>query len=188
VLGGAGYTRDHLVEQYYRDNRLNPIHEGTEGIQAIDLLGRKVGAEDGAVFKRLMAAITADLEVGVRDADPVVGEVTAALQDAVAALTHVTEALLPKIARDRTAALANAAVYLNFFGRVFAAWMWLKQALAAADSLRSGALATEDEHFYRGKLQAARFFARWELPKYQHEAQILLQQYDEALSMPAEWF
>lgn len=188
VLGGAGYTRDHLVEQYYRDNRLNRIHEGTEGIQAIDLLGRKVGAEGGAVFNRLMVAIRADLEVGAQDADPVVGEVTATLQDAVAALTRVTEALLPEIVRDRTAALANAAVYLDFFGRVFAAWMWLKQALAAADSLRSGALATEEEHFYRGKLQAARFFARWELPKYQHETQILLQQYDEALSMPAEWF
>jgi butyryl-CoA dehydrogenase len=188
VLGGAGYTRDHLVEQYYRDNRLNPIHEGTEGIQAIDLLGRKVGAEGGAVFARLMAVIKADLERGAQDADAVVGEVTAALQGAVAALTHVTEALLPDIARDRTAALANAAVYLDLFGRVFAAWMWLKQALAAAGSLRSSALATEEEHFYRGKLQAARFFARWELPKYQHEAQILLQQYDEALSMPAEWF
>ncbi|HAN29760.1 MAG TPA: acyl-CoA dehydrogenase, partial [Haliea salexigens] len=64
VLGGAGYTRDHLVEQYYRDNRLNPIHEGTEGIQAIDLLGRKVGAEDGAAFQRLIAVIEADLQRG----------------------------------------------------------------------------------------------------------------------------
>jgi butyryl-CoA dehydrogenase len=188
VLGGAGYTRDHLVEQYYRDNRLNPIHEGTEGIQAIDLLGRKVGAEDGAAFQRLIAVIEADLQRGEQDAHATVVEVTAALQQGVTALVQVTEALLPEIGRDRTAALANATVYLDMFGRVFAAWMWLKQALAAAECLRTEGTAAAEADFCQGKLQAARFFARWELPKYQHEAQILLQRYDEPLSMPAEWF
>ncbi|WP_350146664.1 acyl-CoA dehydrogenase [Haliea sp.] len=188
VLGGAGYTRDHLVEQYYRDNRLNPIHEGTEGIQAIDLLGRKVGSDDGAVFRRLIVVIEANLELGAQDEHATVAEVTAELRHGVTALSRVTETLLPEIRRDRTAALANAAVYLDLFGRVFAAWMWLKQALAAAECLRTASIAPAEADFYQGKLQAARFFARWELPKYQHEAQILLQGYDEPLKMPAEWF
>ncbi|MCR9185451.1 MAG: acyl-CoA dehydrogenase [Halieaceae bacterium] len=188
VLGGAGYTRDHLVEQYYRDNRLNPIHEGTEGIQAIDLLGRKVGAEGGAVFRRLIETIEADLRRGLGDGHATVAEISAELQRAVTALAHVTDTLQPEIARERAAGLANATVYLDLFGRVFAAWMWLKQALAAAACLRDDDLSPAEADFYQGKLQAARFFAHWELPKYQHEAEILLQRYDEPLNMPAAWF
>ena len=188
VLGGAGYTRDHLVEQYYRDNRLNPIHEGTEGIQGIDLLGRKVGAENGEVFQRLMAVIESDVKRGLQDADTTVAEVSAALRQGVATLVEVTESLLGDLGRDRTATLANATVYLDLFGRVFAAWMWLKQALAAAACLRADDLSPAEADFYQGKLQAARFFAHWELPKYRHEAEILLQRYDEPLNMPAAWF
>lgn len=186
VLGGAGYTRDHLVEQYYRDNRLNPIHEGTEGIQAIDLLGRKVGTDSGAVFARLLSAMGADIQRGL--AGSATAAIAASLQEAANELRVVTEHLLEDMGRDREAVLANASVYLDFFGRIFAAWMWLKQALSAAACLNDSGTTQEHEEFYRGKLHAAMFYARWELPKFKREAELLTGRYDEPLAMNVEWF
>lgn len=186
VLGGAGYTRDHLVEQYYRDNRLNPIHEGTEGIQAIDLLGRKVGADGGAAFDKLLLAMSRDIQIGAAEA--ATAAISERLQEATTALRTVTEQLLLELDRDRLAALSNASVYLDFFGRIFAAWMWLKQAIPAAECLKTPGITDEDANFYHGKLHAATFFSRWELPKFKQEAQLLTGEHHEPLTMKAEWF
>lgn len=156
ILGGYGYTRDYPVERHYRDNRLNHIHEGTFGIQAIDLLGRKVRMRDGAALNLLLERIRSTVEeVGERD--DLAGE-AGALGKAVDALLRATEAVLSE--DDPEVGLANATLYLDAFGHVVIAWLWLRQAHAALDA---GARQT-NEAFYEGKLAACRYFFRYELP------------------------
>jgi butyryl-CoA dehydrogenase len=150
VHGGYGYTRDYPVEQFYRDNRLNPIHEGTNGIQALDLLGRKALLQGGAGLRLLAGTIgaTTDRAQGSEWA-----AFAADLDLQVARLLEVTAILWD--AGDADVALANAHAYLEAAGHLVVGWLWLEQALAA-----SGAGA-----FYAGKRAAANYFWRWELPK-----------------------
>ena len=151
VHGGYGYTRDYPVEQFYRDNRLNPIHEGTHGIQALDLLGRKVVLGGGAGLAALGAAITATTQ---RAAGTEWADLATTLDDLVQRLGAVTAALWAP--GDPELALANASVYLEAAGHVVVGWLWLEQALATEG---------RDGDFYAGKRQAARYFQHWELPK-----------------------
>lgn len=164
VHGGYGYTRDYPVEQFWRDNRLNPIHEGTHGIQALDLLGRKTTLADGAAFTALVSRIdrTATAALGHADADlRGWGEALAAARAALAATTAVLNA-----ERDPETRLANASVYLELAGHVVIAWMWLAQALVATDALgRADPADAAEIAFLRGKLQACRWFFAWELPR-----------------------
>ncbi len=151
VHGGYGYTRDYPVEQFYRDNRLNPIHEGTQGIQALDLLGRKVVQQGGAGLQLLLDSISATT---ARAAGSEWSGFAADLDSAVARLGAVTATLWGT--GDPDLALANAHVYLEAAGHVVVAWLWLDQALATGE--RTGA-------FYDGKRAAATYFWRWELPR-----------------------
>jgi alkylation response protein AidB-like acyl-CoA dehydrogenase len=153
VLGGAGYTRDHDVEQHYRDNRLNPIHEGTHGIQALDLLGRKVLLDGGVGLRRLLGRVRATAgraEVVGPDGSAYAGKLRAAADR----LVEVTGTLagLP----DPRARLADATVYLEATGHLVVGWLWLEQWLAAAG---------RDGPFYDGKRAAVRYFFTRELPK-----------------------
>jgi alkylation response protein AidB-like acyl-CoA dehydrogenase len=150
VHGGYGYTRDYPVEQFYRDNRLNPIHEGTNGIQALDLLGRKVVQKGGAGLALLAGTITATT---ARAAGTEWAAFAADLDRAVGRLTSVTATLWGT--GDADLALANATSYLEAAGHVVVAWLWLEQALAAGDAA---------DAFHQGKRAAARYFHRWELP------------------------
>jgi butyryl-CoA dehydrogenase len=153
VLGGYGYTRDFPVEQYWRDNRLNMIHEGTHGIQALDLLGRKVVMDGGAGLAVLREAIAATVERAT--AVDVVAEHAQPLADAVERLAAATrDAWSTGVPEE---ALANATPYLQAFGHVVVAWIWLDVAVRVA---RAGADAAG-----RGKLAACRYFFRYELPK-----------------------
>ncbi|WP_030164938.1 acyl-CoA dehydrogenase [Spirillospora albida] len=177
VHGGYGYTRDYDVEQHYRDNRLNPIHEGTHGVQAMDLLGRKVVAGGGAG----LAALTERIGETVERAGKAGGELAghgAALQAAVTRITEVTAALWAPM--DVEAALANASVYLEAVGHTVIAWIWLEQALIAA--------AAPPDAFYSGKLQAARYFFRWELPRTGPQLDLLASADRTTLDMRADWF
>jgi butyryl-CoA dehydrogenase len=158
VLGGYGYTRDYPVERFYRDNRLNHIHEGAYGIQALDLLGRKVRMHDGAALRLLMACMGET--VARAEAAGGFEAEAAALKAAAEALTDTTAAALA--CADLNAGLANATLYLDAFGQVVVAWLWLDQALAAA---RGRAASPADRAFYEGKLAACRYFFRYELPK-----------------------
>ncbi|MCW2710181.1 MAG: acyl-CoA dehydrogenase [Marmoricola sp.] len=152
VHGGYGYTRDHPVEQFYRDNRLNPIHEGTHGIQALDLLGRKVLMDGGQglalLTDRMRATTRRALEMG-GEAAAYAGELDGRIDD----LLRVTAVLWQE--GDREQALSNATVYLEAAGHLVVAWLWLEQVLAAGDSAGE---------FYEGKRAAARYFFRFELP------------------------
>ncbi|WP_353108114.1 acyl-CoA dehydrogenase [Gordonia sp. (in: high G+C Gram-positive bacteria)] len=152
VHGGYGYTREFDVEQYYRDNRLNPIHEGAHGIHGIDLLGRKVIMQGGAGLAAL--AETIETTVGrARGADGLAGyadELHSVVDRLVKVTAHIWSSGDPKLS------LANATVYLETAGHIVIAWIWLEQLLAADN--RSG-------DFYDGKRAAAQYFFRYELPK-----------------------
>ena len=159
VLGGYGYTRDYPVERHYRDNRLNHIHEGALGIQGLDLLGRKVRASGGRALDLLLARIGATLA----EADPLpfFAEEVVALTQALDALRAATNAAAA--CHDPEQALANATLYLDGFGHVVVAWLWLRQALVAKAALDMVSAASARD-FYDGKLAACRYFFRYELP------------------------
>jgi len=176
VHGGYGYTRDYDVEQYYRDNRLNQIHEGTHGIQGLDLLGRKVALEDGAGLRFLADAIRSSAAL----AEAAGGELRtygAALRSAADRLVEVTGVLWS--ADDQALRLANSSVYLEAAGHVTVAWMWLEQLLAAHQ---------KEGGFYDGKRQAGRYFFRHELPKAAAQFDLLAALDATTLDARPDWF
>ncbi len=185
VLGGYGYTRDYPVEQYYRDNRLNPIHEGSNGIQAIDLLGRKAMAGNGAALKILLAQLrTTAAEAG---AIPELSQYAIALENAARSIDETTQILAACLGSGRVSlGLANASYYLTLVGHSLIAWVWLKQALVAERALTTS--APHDLDFYRGKLAACRFFFRHELPAIEHCAALLQSLDDTTMAMRPEYF
>jgi hypothetical protein len=176
VHGGYGYTREYDVEQHYRDNRLNPIHEGTHGIQSLDLLGRKVTQRNGASLSALGTAM-AETITTANAAGGEAAELAAQLDSTWQRLTGVTTAMFGS--GDLEAALANSVVYLEAFGHIVVAWMWLEQLLAANG--RSG-------DFYDGKRQAARYFFRYELPKTAPQLDLLASLDRTTLEMRDPWF
>ncbi|MCY1296448.1 Butyryl-CoA dehydrogenase [compost metagenome] len=170
VLGGSGYIREYPLEQYYRDNRLNPIHEGTEGIHGLDLLGRKVGQRGGKGYRLFLAAVRASLDEAA--GDRACAPLATALDDALGILERVTVELQAQVAADANLGLANATAYLDLFGRVVVGWIWLRQALVAHRALEAGADGSEAD-FYQGKLHAARYFMDWELAGLEDQARLL---------------
>lgn len=156
IHGGYGYTRDFPVEQYWRDNRLNMIHEGTHGIQAADLLGRKVLMQNGAGLQLLAQTIQGTIEKALPQA---------ALAQYANDLAQVLKAVG---AATKTAwatgnpqeALANAVPYMQAFGHTVLAWIWLEVALKVQE--RDAALATAAN---AGRMGAVRYFYHYELPK-----------------------
>ncbi|MGE2691916.1 acyl-CoA dehydrogenase [Mycolicibacterium pulveris] len=176
VHGGYGYTREYDVEQHYRDNRLNPIHEGTHGIQSLDLLGRKVTARGGAA----LGALGAVLGGSVATAAGLGGELAeqAAVLDATwQRLVAVTATMFGS--GDIEAAMANSVVYLEAFGHIVVAWMWLEQLIAAHG---------RDGDFYDGKRAAGRYFFRYELPKTAPQLDLLESLDRTTLDMRDSWF
>ncbi len=176
VLGGYGYTREYPVEQLYRDNRLNPIHEGTHGIQGLDLLGRKVVMQGGAglaLLTRTMGRTTTLAQAAGGE----LAELGAQLATVVERIPATTMRLFT--ADSIEASLANASVYLEAVGHAVLAWIWLEQLLAADG--RTG-------DFYDGKRQAGRYFFRWELPKVAVQLTLLVSVDTTALDASPAWF
>ena len=150
VLGGYGYTRDFPVEQYWRDQRLNMIHEGTHGIQALDLLGRKVVQQGGASLAALAARVQQTIERAIHTGwAPEANQLAAALAQVGGATKKAWSTGEPE------EALANAVPYLQAFGHTVLAWLWLDVALAVQG----------EGDFAQGKRAAARYFFAYELPK-----------------------
>lgn len=173
VHGGYGYTRDFDVEQFYRDNRLNPIHEGTHGIQGLDLLGRKVVMQGGAALRVLEQTITATVDrAGTHEA-----EFADALRVALNRLVVVTSTVWS--VGDRAVSLANSSMYLEAAGHVVMAWIWLEQLLAVGANTGS---------FYDGKRAAAKYFFRYELPRTRAQFDLLASLDRTALDADPSWF
>jgi len=175
VHGGYGYTRDYNVEQFYRDNRLNPIHEGTHGIQALDLLGRKVVMQDGLGLDLLLNLIQATTAQASNL--PELAEFGAQLDAVVYRLADVTRTL--HTSGEPAVTLANAAVYLEAFGHTVVAWIWLEQMLASAG---------KQGDFYAGKNQTGRWYFTWELPKTEQWLDLLASLDETCLTMQDRWF
>ena len=179
IHGGYGYTRDFDVEQLWRDNRLNPIHEGTTGIQAMDLLGRKI-LRDGTALPVLGRAMERTMEAARAREE---------LSDHAAALSVVWSLIGTAIDRLRSAdgaeAFDNATPFLWAFGHVVVAWLWLDQADAA---LRLDVVSTEGAGFVAGKVRTCRFFFEAELPKVEPLLRLVAPCTDVTAGTPSEIF
>lgn len=178
IFGGYGYTRDFPVERFYRDNRLNPIHEGTNAIQAIDLLGRKATIHGGEAFAAVIREIDATIhEAGAVAEAAEIRDATRIARDLLVKTTRVLTDAAPEVGPIRL--LANAEAYMDLAGLTVFGWIWTRQAIAAA---------RESGGFAQGKLATARYVARWELPRAEQRAR-LLQSLDATLvDVQESWF
>nr|WP_110811623.1 acyl-CoA dehydrogenase [Mycolicibacterium mucogenicum] len=175
IHGGYGYTTEYDVEQQYRDNRLNAIHEGTHGIHGIDLLGRKVVMQGGAGLKLLQSRIGDTVQTALQS------EATAGyardLQAQTDRLAEVTAALWA--AGDPETTLANSTAYLEAAGHIVMAWIWLEQLVAAGGNTGN---------FYDGKRAAAQYFFRYELPKVTTQLDLLASLDRTTVEAQVDWF
>ena len=162
-LGGYGYCEDFPVEQHFRDTRIHPIHEGTTGIQGMDILGRKVRMKDGLALKLFAREVRGAIAGGweYSETKGFADHMETALDELVA----VTGTLIERGREEGTdVLLADATLYLEYFSLVAIAWQWLVQATAATRGL-AGKTSKADTRFYNGKLFSARYFFGYELPK-----------------------
>jgi butyryl-CoA dehydrogenase len=162
-LGGSGYCEDYPLEQYYRDCRIHPIHEGTTGIQGMDLLGRKVLMQNGRAFDLFLEEVRETLREAAPH--PALEGPSRDLEQALQSLTAVTAALAAVLSQKGVEFyLADATLYLEMFGIVTIAWQWLKQGVAVQNALARGARKA-DADFYQGKMFALRYFFAYEVPR-----------------------
>ncbi|MFL6773120.1 MAG: acyl-CoA dehydrogenase C-terminal domain-containing protein [Sphingomicrobium sp.] len=159
VFGGHGYIREHGMEQFVRDARITQIYEGTNGIQAMDLVGRKLPKEGGRAVRAFFELVGRDSADANGAGDP--AGVAAALEPALADLQAATMWLARNGMADPDNAGAGAYAYMDLMGLVSLGWMWLKMAGASQRALDEGA---EDREFHDAKLITARFYATRELP------------------------
>jgi butyryl-CoA dehydrogenase len=172
ILGGYGYCDEFPLEQFYRDARIHPIHEGTTGIQGITLLGRNVTMKNGRAFKLFLGEVQATVKK-VEEV-PELRSYAQEMKEALEKLTKVTLHLIG-IAQSKgpDVFLADSTIYLEFFGIVSVAWQWLLQALAVQKAPRQNPAGAEAD-FYQGKLYTFRYFFRYELPKIEGLAKRLM--------------
>ena len=159
VLGGHGYIREHGIEQFVRDARITQIYEGTNGIQAMDLVGRKLPRENGRAIRTFFQVVGSEIAEAKQSGDP--AGVAGALEPALSDLQAATMWLAQNGMADPDNAGARAYAYMDLMGLVSLGWMWLKMAAASHRALEEGAA---DEAFHEAKLTTARFYAERELP------------------------
>ena len=189
ILGGYGYTRDFAAEQHWRDNRLNMIHEGTHGIQGLDLLGRKVVQNGGAALQLLAHRMQASIERAGHE--PGLAELGHSLAGALQRLGQATKAAWAS--GDPQAALANATPYLQAFGHTVLAWVWLELALSAQALRQSPQGNVWDQGplgpgFLQGKLACADYFFRYELPKIDAWLSVVARRDQTCAQAKSDWF
>jgi butyryl-CoA dehydrogenase len=175
IHGGYGYAREYDVEQHYRDNRLNAIHEGTHGIQALDLLGRKLTMRGGEGFDLLVETISATVQRG-RATRGRAARHAESLAAVVEHLKATTQAISGQT--DKEVSLANASIYLEAAGHIILAWIWLEQELAASG----------DDDFDAGKRQAAEYFYVYELPRVEPQLDLLASLDRTTIDMQSAWY
>ncbi|HXC75214.1 MAG TPA: acyl-CoA dehydrogenase C-terminal domain-containing protein [Sphingomicrobium sp.] len=159
VFGGHGYIREHGMEQFVRDARITQIYEGTNGIQAMDLVGRKLPKDGGRAIRTFFQVLSSDIADAshTETLKPLLGELSRAIGD----LQEATMWLAQNAPADPDNAGAGAYAFMELLGLVSLGWMWLKMAAASTRALAEGA---EDRAFHETKLATARFFALRELP------------------------
>ena len=160
VYGGHGYIRDHGMEQLVRDARISMIYEGTNGIQALDLVGRKLPQGAGRMLRTFFHPVSAFIEQNT--AHPVLGEMVKGLGKAFGALQLATGQVAATGMADPEEAGAAATEYLRLFGLVALGFMWARSAVIAVEKL---AAPGDDAAFYKAKLTTARFYMERILPQ-----------------------
>jgi alkylation response protein AidB-like acyl-CoA dehydrogenase len=168
-LGGYGYLEDFTPEQFFRDTRIHPIHEGTTGIQGLDLLGRKVAIQQGKAFTFLIDEIrktilSVPVSSNLRIQKHELAEASQHLHAVTIQLLDLTRVGNPIQAKPDSF-LADATLYLEYASIVAIAWQWLQQAIIAEKALAKANLGKEDHDFYQGKLTTFYYFFEYELPK-----------------------
>ena len=182
ILGGYGYTREYPVERLYRDNRLNPIHEGSHGIHGLDLLGRKVNLAGGVT----LAIFEEEMQPALKAAAE--SESLASMGETLAEIWKLAKQTVETVNQepDTVARLSSATPFLDAFGHVVIGWLWLRQALIAEEVLKNGAQADGD--FYEGKLAACQFFYRYHLPQAAEKLRYVASMDRSVLDAQASWF
>ena len=183
VLGGYGYTKDFPLERFYRDNRLNPIHEGTHGIQALDLIGRKIFTNEGKSFIYLLTLIKETISKAKKDAElKIFGD---QLEASIMHLESVVESI--KLKRKNSSdylALSSAGIFLDAFGLILIGWMWLKQGIIVFDKLR----VEDTNSFYLGKKSTIKFYFNHDLPKARERLDFISRFDSSFVEMESDWF
>jgi butyryl-CoA dehydrogenase len=185
VLGGAGYITDFTVEQFYRDARIHPIHEGTTAIHGIDLLGRKITIHNGKAIQIFFEEINKTMAEASNEVSlqPFVEQ----LQKSLIKAQQVTGYLLGLAGKGETEKfLADATLYLEMFGIITIAWQWLNQGIVAQQKLNDAHEA--DQNFYQGKLATMRYFYEYELVKIDSLVKRLQSTDNVTIEMQSDWF
>ena len=186
VLAGSGYIREYPVEQCYRDNRLNPIHEGTHGIQSLDLLGRKLWMNHGKGLQLLMTRVLSTLKSC--QSHESLSPLLTIYQKNITIFSQTTMALGKNLQSgnvDET--LANSALYLDMMGKIVVAWLWLEMADKAIRTFAQSE-SDDDQKFLAGKLQACKYFIEWELGEIESQSKLLCEFNSTCADMQADWF
>lgn len=188
VHGGYGYTSEYLPEAWLRDQKLNSLHEGTTGIQSLDLLGRKVVAGGGKAVQLLQREIGKTAERAQQAGVP--DEWIAKLQGSTQALLAVTHHLAGLgLTGDVEGMLLHSADYLDLFSTLVIGWQWLAQAAAAKEGLATADSGDDTARaFYRGKLSAAQYWIQSELPRIGYLAALCKSGEDSYRSVHPDWF
>ncbi|MCG8687520.1 MAG: acyl-CoA dehydrogenase [Desulfobacterales bacterium] len=193
-FGGYGYCEDFPVEQHFRDMRIHPIHEGTTGIQAMDLLGRKLVMENGKTLELFKQEVNDAMEFA-NQADPgqnaIIhpGQLADELELAFSQVEK-TAMGLGGVAMEKgpDAFLADASLFLEMFGILVIAWQWLTMATAAHNNLTMKNLKKKEKRFLEGKLSVAAYFYDYELPKIKSLSETLEKSGQKTVSMNEDWF
>lgn len=179
ILGGAGYCRDFNVEQYFRESRIHPIHEGTTGIHGIDLLGRKITLQSGKTFKYFLRELydTINEAENIKDLEMQVGE----FSRCVFLFSSITKVLMERTEKNGIEkALCDATLYLEMVGILSVGWQLLKQFIAVQNN--------EDANFKQGKIFSFYYFCEYELVKIQYLFKRLENEHFVTVDMKEEFF
>ena len=183
VFGGHGYIREHGIEQFVRDARIAMIYEGTNGIQAMDLVGRKLPKDGGRAIRAFLELVGNEIREAKAAGDP--GGVASALEPALADLQAATMWLAQNGMADPDNAGAGAYSYMDLMGLVSLGWMWMKMARVSAKALEDGA---DDRAFHEAKLATARFYAARELPESSAHRRKIESGAEPVMALPEEAF
>jgi len=184
TYGGYGYCKEYPVEQMMRDQKINTIYEGTNGIQALDLLGRKLGMKGGAYFMNLIGETKAAIEEGKASEFKEEAEI---VEKAVNAIVETAMKFAQLMKKNPFVPLIAACDFLNCFGDALCGWFHLRSALVAKKALETADVEKE-KMFYTGKIEGAKFFIHRVTSLVPAKCDILVKDETSAMRIPEEAF
>lgn len=184
VHGGMGFVEETGAAQYMRDARITTIYEGTTGIQANDLMGRKIAREGGATAKAVIAMMRATQQEAAAQSGPVFAAIASALGRGIDAVSEATDYIVASYGRDVRAVAAGAVPFLHLMGNVSGGWMMARAALVAQGKIVGG----EGDPFYPAKIATARFYAEHVMAAAPGLARVVVEAGSSALALDEAMF